>query len=59
MSERGGEEKDGVLNRPLQPAALEAGAARNRSDAASTFVAVLASPGDGFWTTLFWLNALK
>ena len=39
MSERGGEEKDGVLNRPLQPEALEAGAARNRSDAAFTFVA--------------------
>jgi len=43
MSKRARGEKDGVLNRPPQ-SGLEAGAARNRSDAAFTFVAVFGQP---------------
>jgi hypothetical protein len=58
MSKRTGGEMDGVLNWPPQPA-LEAGAARHRSGAAFTFVAVLGQSRGRLWDDAFWLNALR
>ena len=52
MSERARGAKDGVLNRPPQPA-LEAGATRNRPGAAFAFVAVSGQSKDAFLDDAF------